>query len=73
MQNYFDIDGVRIPFNTEWNNIAISVSGGADSALLAYLLCDLAKEHNTTIHSMMLIEFITGYSKDSITLHLKDT
>lgn len=50
MQNYFDIDGVRIPFNTEWNNIAISVSGGADSALLAYLLCDLAKEHNTTIH-----------------------
>ena len=50
MQNYFDIDGVRIPYNTEWNNIAISVSGGADSALLAYLLCDLAKEHNTTIH-----------------------
>lgn len=39
-----------IPFNISWRNIAISVSGGADSALLAYMLCDLAKEHNTTIH-----------------------
>ena len=26
-------------FNKDWNNIAVSVSGGADSALLLYLLC----------------------------------
>jgi hypothetical protein len=44
------IDSVDIPFDTSWRNIAISLSGGADSALLAYLLCDIAKEHNTTIH-----------------------
>lgn len=37
-------------FNKDWKNIAISVSGGADSALLAYLLCDIAKDNNTTIH-----------------------
>jgi hypothetical protein len=36
----------------EWRNIAISVSGGADSALLAYMVCDLAKQQdqNVTIH-----------------------
>lgn len=51
MHNSFhDIDGVKIPFNMDWKNVAISVSGGADSALLAYLICELAKEHDTTIH-----------------------
>lgn len=45
---YFD--NVIIPFDTEWKNIAISVSGGADSALLAYLVCNLAREQNATIH-----------------------
>jgi len=30
---------IDIPFSYDWNKIAISVSGGADSALLAYLLC----------------------------------
>ena len=39
-----------VRFDHNWKNIAISVSGGADSALLAYLVCDLAKEHETTIH-----------------------
>lgn len=50
MQTFHDVDGVDIPFDENWKHIAISVSGGADSALLAYLLCDLAKECNTTIH-----------------------
>ena len=36
-----DIDGVNIPFDTKWTNVAISLSGGADSALLGYLLCSL--------------------------------
>lgn len=38
----FNIDGVNIPFDPTWNSIAISVSGGADSALLAYILNSIA-------------------------------
>ena len=34
-----EIDNVKIPFDRSWNNIAISLSGGADSAILAYILC----------------------------------
>lgn len=51
MQNY-NFDGVEIPFDPTWKNIAISVSGGADSALLAYTLCDLIPRNQTspTIH-----------------------
>lgn len=41
---------MNIPFDPSWKNVAISVSGGADSALLAYLVCDLASKHNTTVH-----------------------
>ena len=41
---------VEIPFNTSWKNVGIAVSGGADSALLAYLVCNLAKKSNSTIH-----------------------
>lgn len=50
MQIFHNIDGVQIPYNKDWKNVAISVSGGADSALLAYLVCELAYEHDTTIH-----------------------
>lgn len=41
---------MNIPFDSNWKSVAISVSGGADSALLAYLVCELAKEHNITVH-----------------------
>jgi|LauGreSuBDMM15SN_2_FD.fasta_scaffold00076_13 hypothetical protein len=44
-----NIDGVNIPFDKDWNSIAISVSGGADSALLAYLICSIAPD-NFHIH-----------------------
>jgi 3'-phosphoadenosine 5'-phosphosulfate sulfotransferase (PAPS reductase)/FAD synthetase len=44
--NNFIVDGVEIPFEHDWNIIAISVSGGADSALLAYLLCKYISDHN---------------------------
>jgi len=37
-----NIDGVNIPFDKNWNSVAVSVSGGADSALLAYLICSIA-------------------------------
>jgi tRNA(Ile)-lysidine synthase TilS/MesJ len=43
-------DNVTIPFDPEWKNIAISVSGGADSALLAYLICNLASNTRITVH-----------------------
>lgn len=47
-----EFDGLLIPFDFQWNKIAISVSGGADSALLTYLLCSLITEQkvNTEVH-----------------------
>jgi hypothetical protein len=41
---------MNIPFDKNWKNIVISVSGGADSALLSYLVCDLAKAQDITVH-----------------------
>lgn len=46
--NEIKIDGVTIPFNPDWD-FAISLSGGADSALLAYLLSSATKK-DQTIH-----------------------
>jgi hypothetical protein len=46
---FTNVDGLPIPFNPSWNNIAIGLSGGADSALLTYLLCS-AITANTTVH-----------------------
>jgi len=40
----------NIPFDSKWKNVAIAVSGGADSALLAYLVCQQIKAHDITIH-----------------------
>lgn len=41
-----DIDNLPVPFDPRWSNIAVSVSGGADSALLTYLLSNIIKEYN---------------------------
>jgi hypothetical protein len=41
---HYIVDTVEIPFDPDWQNIAISVSGGADSALLAYLVCSKIRE-----------------------------
>lgn len=38
----------EIYFNPEWKNIGISISGGADSALLSYLVCSKIK--STKVH-----------------------
>lgn len=43
------IDNVHIPFDTKWNQIAISVSGGADSALLSFLISDFITKNNLDI------------------------
>ena len=37
------IDGVYFPFNKNWKRIGISLSGGADSALLAYIVLSNSK------------------------------
>lgn len=40
MLKYIEYDEVKIPFDTDWKKLSISLSGGADSALLASMLCD---------------------------------
>lgn len=45
----YSVSGVEIPFSPQWKNIAISLSGGADSALLAFLLCTFI-EKDTKLH-----------------------
>jgi hypothetical protein len=42
---------MNIPFDKNWKNIAISLSGGADSALLAYMLCSLVTTQSVHIIS----------------------
>lgn len=37
--SYIEVDGLHIPWKTQWTKVGINLSGGADSALLAYLLC----------------------------------
>jgi hypothetical protein len=44
-----------IAFDPRWKSIAVSISGGADSALLCYILAHLATKHklkNFTIHAI---------------------
>lgn len=43
---------IQIPFDPNWKNVAIAVSGGADSALLAYMVCQKIQEQdlNITVH-----------------------
>jgi len=50
--NLVNVDGINIPYDLTWQNIAVSISGGADSALLAFLLCDIIDSNQlaTTVH-----------------------
>lgn len=45
-----EIDGVQIHFDSNWKKIAISLSGGADSTLLTYLLCDIINKRKIQVH-----------------------
>jgi len=47
LPDFFQQDGVKIPFNQEWKKISISLSGGADSALLTFLLCNKISKTKT--------------------------
>lgn len=42
---------MQISFDRDWNNIAIGLSGGADSALLAYLICELVTTQSVHVVS----------------------
>lgn len=46
----WNVNDVMIPFDTNWKNIGISISGGADSALLAYLLCSIITQENLKVN-----------------------
>jgi 7-cyano-7-deazaguanine synthase in queuosine biosynthesis len=48
--NLYNFSDVKVPFNNKWKRIAISLSGGADSALLAYLLATTILKLDTEIH-----------------------
>jgi len=52
------IDEVEIPFDNQWKIIAISLSGGADSSLLAYLLCDHIRKNNLEHVSVHIISHV---------------
>lgn len=41
-----NINGLDIPFDLSWKRIGINLSGGADSAILTYLLCNIIQENN---------------------------
>ena len=49
---------VEIPFNNNWKNVAVAISGGADSALLAYILCQKAKEQDVQPFTLHVINNI---------------
>ena len=40
------VDGFYIPINYNWKKIAINLSGGADSACLAFILCKIIIKNN---------------------------
>lgn len=47
-----NFNGLCIPFDPKWNNVSVTISGGADSALLSFILCSLIQKHNSncTVH-----------------------
>lgn len=40
------VNHLDIPFDKTWKRIGINLSGGADSALLTYLLCNIIRDNN---------------------------
>jgi hypothetical protein len=42
----FYFDELAIPFDLNWKNVGINLSGGADSAMLASMICKLISDHS---------------------------
>jgi hypothetical protein len=57
IHHIIDLD---IPFDLNWNSIGVAVSGGADSALLAFLLCKIIQENNLAVN-VHIISNIRGW------------
>jgi len=57
-----NIHGLEIPFDTSWKKISIAVSGGADSALLAWLICSLISKLSVPIE-VHIISNIRNWKK----------
>jgi len=55
--------GIRFPFDFSWTKVAVAVSGGADSALLAYLICDLITKNNLSTELHIISNIRTWKSK----------
>ena len=53
----FTVNGLNIPISAQWNNIAINLSGGADSACLALLLCEHIQSQSLSI-KLHVVSFI---------------
>ena len=53
------INGLPTHFNPNAKNILISLSGGADSSILTYMLCDYIEKNNykTNVYCMTLVRF----------------
>jgi len=60
--NFFNIDGLPIPFLKDSKRILIWMSGGADSALLSYLLCEYITENNLDVE-VHVLQFIRKWEK----------
>ena len=47
-----DYNGLPFPFDVNWENVSVAMSGGADSALLTYIICDIITKHHIdcTVH-----------------------
>lgn len=54
-----DVNGLPIHFDSSFSNIGISLSGGADSSLLFYILCSLAEklDSKVKIHATTMSRF----------------
>ena len=57
---FFNVDGVKFAWSPKWKNVGINLSGGADSACLAYTIAKYIKENNINckIHA---INFLRCY------------
>lgn len=57
--DFHNVNGLPIHFDTSFTEIGISLSGGADSSLLFYILCDLAEKTGSKvkIHATTMVRF----------------